>query len=274
MRSSIAVDVLIPSLDRPEGLQRALESVERVREAESQLDLRIHVVDREAGSAAGAAAARNIAAARGSAPYIAFLDDDDEWIAPRLSRAVEILEGQPRVALVAGQARRTSGGNFLPSPLETEHDRDHAALALDCFVCTSTVTLRREDFEAQQGMAEELERAEDYDLWLRLTRDGRRIRLLPEDLAIYSDNTGGLSENPVEMARASLEALRRSAQMPADDRAWRSRVGRLEAVLSHGLSKEGNFSEAIQLSGRALLNSPTSRVAWTSSLRALLRLRR
>jgi glycosyltransferase involved in cell wall biosynthesis len=274
MSFNIAVDVLIPSLDRPEELQRALESVDRVQQAESQLDLRVHVVDREAGSAAGAAAARNIAAAQGKAPYIAFLDDDDQWLSPRLTRAVEILEGEPRVALVAGQAKRTSGGSFLPSSLETEEDRDHAALALDCFVCTSTVTLRRRDYEAVGGMDEELERAEDYALWLRLTRDGGQIRLLPAELALYSDNTGGLSEDPVEMARASLEALRRSAQMPTNDRAWRSRVGRLEAVLSHGLSKDGKFSEALQLSRRALVNSPTARVAWTSSLRALLRLRR
>ena len=274
MSSLTAIDVLVPSLDRPQLLRRALASVEAAQLAEPSLDIRPQVVDRNGGAAAGPAAARNLAAAQGTAPFIAFLDDDDQWLAPRLGRAIEVLKGQPKVALVAGQAHVASGGQFLPFSLEVEEERDHAALALDCFVCTSTVTLRRSDFEEAGGMAEDLWRAEDYDLWLRLTAPGRRVHLLPQALARYDDENEGLGSDPVAMARASLEALGRSARMPDHNRPWRDRLGRLEAVVSHGLSKEGSFSEARSRSLRALVDSPRSRVAWTSALRAVLRIRR
>lgn len=275
MSSRPSVDVLVPSLDRAELLQRALQSIETVRAAEPQLDIQVHVVNREDGADRGPGAARNLAAARGKAEFIAFLDDDDQWLAPRLGRAVELLSKRPRVALVAGDARKTSGGRFLSSPPPSSgEDRDHGSLCLDCSVCTSTATLRRRDFEAVGGMAEDLSRAEDYDLWLRLTASGGRVHLLPDLLAVYDDEGAGLSSDPVAMAEATLEALSRSAQMPERDRLWRDRLGRLQAVVSHGLAHNGQFGEARDLALQAVVGSPTSRVAWTSMVRATLRIRR
>jgi hypothetical protein len=274
MSSRTSVDVLIPSLDRPDELRRALESLDAVARAEPEIDIRPQVIDRERGAAAGPAAARNLAAAQGHAEFIAFLDDDDQWLAPRLGRAIEVLRSRPDVALVCGDARLASGGRFLGIRPETDGDRDHAALALDCFVCSSTVTLRRADFEALGGMAEDLRRAEDYALWLQLTAGGRCIHLLAEPLAVYEDRGERLSSEPVAMAGATLLALKRAAVMPPGDRRWQDRVGRLEAVVSHGLSKEGSFGEARSLALKALAGSPRSRVAWTSVLRASLRIRR
>ena len=117
-------------------------------------------------------------------------------------------------------------------------------------------------------MAEDLDRAEDYDLWLRLTRDGRKVHLLRGPLARYDDGPEGLSADPIAMARATAAVLERSAS-GNNTRAWRDRLGRLEAVASHGASKAGDKSEAWRLALRALGHSPTSRVAWTSLLRAM-----
>ena len=221
----------------------------------------------------GPAAARNLAAGQGQAEFLAFLDDDDEWLTPRLGEAISTLSRQPRVVLVAGDAQLRSGGRFLDSPPPQGGEaRDHGALSLDCSICTSTVTMRRDDFEAVDGFDEELRRAEDYDLWLRLTQDGRRAHLLPRTLTVYEDR-GGLSSDPVAMARATLAVLERSARMPEHDRLWRDRLGRLQAVVSHGLAKEGRFSEARELAFRALAGSPSARVSWTSILRSTLRIR-
>ncbi|MEE2828678.1 MAG: glycosyltransferase [Myxococcota bacterium] len=275
MSSVAAVDVLVPSLDRPEELQRALASIETVREAEPEIEIRVQRVDRSGGAADGPAAARNRAAASGEAEFIALLDDDDQWLAPRLSQAVSLLRAKKHIALVAGNARLTSGGSFLPSPpAEGGEGYDHGALALNCWICSSTVTLRRTDWEEAGGMCEELDRAEDYDLWLRLTSGGRRAHLLPDFLAVYDDQGGGLSADPVAMARATLAALERSARMPERDPRWRDRLGRLQAVVSHGLARQGQFGEARELAVQALAGAPTARVAWTSLIRATLQLRR
>jgi len=273
MTATAAVDVLIPTFGRADGLKRALASVEEVRAAEPDLDLRVHVVDAEP-ERLGPAAARNRAAALGEAPYLALLDDDDRWIAPRLGAAIEVLAHRPEFALVAGDAALASGGRFLPLPPTPGEARDHGALALDCSVCTSTVTLRRADWEAVGGMNEALDRAEDYDLWLRLTADGRRVALVPGALAAYDDSGDGLSRDPVAMARATLNALTGSARMPERDPQWRSRLGRLHAVVAHGLAKEGRFAEARIEARVAMEHAPTARVAWTSMARAVLRLQR
>jgi len=264
-----AVDVLIPSLDRPGKLRRALASVEAVQRAEPGIEIRPQVIDRAQGSAAGPAAARNRAAAQGHAEYIAFLDDDDEWLAPRLGAAIEVLATRPDVALIAGDAELTSGGRFLKLSRGAEEDHSHRALSLDCFVCTSTVTMRRKDFEAMAGMSEDLWRAEDYDLWLRLTRGGRRVHLIRESIARYEDTDEGLSSDPLEMARSTLTALERSAA-PQQSLPWNDRLGRLEAVVSHGLSKSGKGTEGRSLAFQALRHSPRAKVAWTSVFRSFL----
>lgn len=279
------VDVLIPSRRGGPSLQRALESVEEVRAAEPGLRIEVFVEGDPDGR--GAAATRNRAVRRGRGDWLALLDDDDRWLAPRLSRAVAILTERPEIALVCGDATLASGGRFLPSPpCPGGEGRDHGSLALGWPVCASTVTLRREDWQAAGGMNEAFERAEDYELWLRLTSTGRRIHVLPDALAWRSEGEG-LSADGIAMAAATLDALALSARMPEGERAfgkythmtegvrtWRDRRGRLRGVLAHGLAKDGEFGPAMKQAVAAVSEAPTARVAWTALVRAALRLRR
>ena len=188
---SAAVDVLVPTRGRPASLELALASIDRTAAAEPDLDVRVHVLD-AAPEGLGPAAARNAAARLGDAPYLALLDDDDAWVAPRLGPAIELLDTRPEIALTAGDAALSSGGRFLPLPPTPGESRDHGALALDCSVCTSTVTLRRTDWEAAGGMDESLDLfAIDY----RPSIDGRTASdLVPADLDIidrHRDETAG-----------------------------------------------------------------------------------
>jgi glycosyltransferase involved in cell wall biosynthesis len=267
---SVAVDVLVPTLDRARALAEALTSVEQVRAAEPGIELRVHVIDRAGGSAAGVAAARNLAAARGSAPFLALLDDDDRWLAPRLSRAIAVLEDRPEVVAVAGDAELASGGRFWRGS-STDEGRDliHRNLLLDCGVCTSTVTLRRRDWERAGGMDERLERAEDYEMWLRLTRPGRPIHVLPDRLAWRDDRGDGLSSDPVAMATATLVALDLSGLAPDGQPGLRDRIGRLKAVRAHGMARDGERRAALTLALDAIRHAPGAKVAWTALARAL-----
>lgn len=279
-----AVDVLVPTRDRA-AAAGAIASVEAAATAEPELDVRLHVVEDPEGR--GPAWARNRAAEAGDAPYIALLDDDDAWLAPRLGRAIEVLRKRDPIVLVAGDAIDDRGRRFLPSqPPPGGEGRDHGSLALDCTICTSTVTVRRADWEAAGGMDESFACAEDYDLWLRLTRDGRRAHLLPDPLVRRGPDR--LSADPVAMAAATLRALESSAHMPEGDehvvanrhsraaegiRVWRDRRGRLRGVWAHGLAKSGEFGPALEQAVRAVREAPAARVAWTSLIRASLRIR-
>lgn len=280
------VDVLIPTRGSSPTLQRALDSVDAVRAAEPDLDLRVQVF--EDAQLEGPAHARNRAAEQGSAEFIALLDDDDRWFSPRLARAIDILQRQDRIVLVCGDAELGSGGRFLENqPTAGGEGRDHGALALDCSVCTSTVTLRRADWQAAGGMDTAFRHAEDYEFWLRLTRDGRRAHVLPDLLAWRDDQRPSLSDDALAMVEATLRALSQSADMPEGDdvlgertrhtegvRTWLDRRGRLRGVYSHGLAKRGDFLPALEQSLLAIKEAPTARVAWTSLIRAGLRLKR
>ena len=49
------------------------------------------------------AAARTLGAARANAPYVAFADDDSWWAPGALTRAADVLDAFPRLALIAGR---------------------------------------------------------------------------------------------------------------------------------------------------------------------------
>jgi cellulose synthase/poly-beta-1,6-N-acetylglucosamine synthase-like glycosyltransferase len=61
------------------------------------------------------AAARNVGAARAATRYVAFSDDDSWWEPGSLGRAVAVLDGNPRVGLVA--ARTLVGAAGVPDPV-------------------------------------------------------------------------------------------------------------------------------------------------------------
>ena len=271
------VDVILPSYRRPDALARALESVEAVRRATaSWADIRVQVVDESEGSAAGPSAARNQAVAKGDAEFIAFLDDDDLWLPVRLDAAVSLLQERDDLGIVCGDARLASGGLFL-GPERRRGDHHHRDLTLDSFVCTSTVTMRRSDWDAAGGMDESLRLAEDYDLYLRVTRYGLRIHVLDEIVAVYTDTGEGIGRDCGLMAAATLDVLSKSGfpGFTKDEPNWAQRLGRLNGAAAHWVMRErGDFAEGRRLALLAVGGAPRDKIAWTALIRSVLKTKR
>ena len=253
------VDVIVPSFRRPDALKRALASVEEVRAAtESWADVRVQVVDESEGSGDGPSAARNRAVAKGSAEFLAFLDDDDLWLPRRLDAAIATLQARDDVGLVCGDAKLASGGLFLGSE-RRRGDHHHRDLTLDSFVCTSTVTMRRAEWDAAGGMDESVRLAEDYDLYLRVTRYGLRIHVMDEILAVYTDTGEGIGRDCGMMAAATLDALSRSGfpGFTKDEPNWARRLGILNGAAAHWVMRErGDFAEGRRLALLAVGGAP------------------
>lgn len=269
----IQVDVLIPSVGRS-SLEQARASTQRALLPSDEVELILHVV--EDPKRLGPAWARNQAARQGSAAFLALLDDDDVWLPGRLTGALRVLQARPEVAFVCGEALPREGGLFLAGdPRGTGRpqtispgDHTHGDLADDCFVAASSVTLRRADWEEANGMPEQLKQAEDYALWLALTRGGRPVHVLPDALCrLRAGTTFGASDDAGEAARSSLAALRGFA---APETVTNARVGTLLATQALHARRAGRRSESQSLALESLRRHPRSVLGWKAALRSLL----
>lgn len=187
------VTVVMPTFRRSSMLERAIESVK----AQTRPDWELFVIDDNGAGTPdqlkteafmrrfddeprieyvvhdtnlGACAARNTGIRRSSAPFIAFLDDDDVWYPFKLARQLEILEAMgPDVGLVYGgitvvdpEGRRTD--RLADGKAHTwEHLWRRNGVGT-----TSVVLCRRSALTEIGGFDERLPSMQDYDLYVRL----------------------------------------------------------------------------------------------------------
>jgi GT2 family glycosyltransferase len=137
---------------------------------------------------AGPARARNIGIAAAAGAWIAFLDDDDEfmpdkidtvaWALERLGEAADVLYHPARIVMVNEGVVYTS----RPRAAEGADAMYRALLVRNTVGGTPMVVARRDSLLAVGAFDESLAALEDYELWLRLARQGARFRLLPQAL--------------------------------------------------------------------------------------------
>lgn len=131
----------------------------------------------------GVARARNIAVQSAQGMYCANLDVDDLACAERLKRQVEILEGHPEVVAVGGgidavMLKHDAWTRVLRRKtrrIQLPFRHDDMALFLRSVlspIAHSTLTFRKAAFEEVGGYREAMEKAEDFDLILRLSLRG------------------------------------------------------------------------------------------------------
>lgn len=255
------VSVVIPSRERPRVVQDAVRSALAQRGVRVEVcvvddgsdpplqlppdlasDGRVSVVRHR--SARGPAAARNAGLRETTGALVAFLDDDDVWLAGKLARQVEALRADgPGTVMAACGFELWDGRELIASVLPSPAVNHGALLAHPC-LWPSTVLVRRETIEAAGGFDESLRRVEDWETWLRISDRGR-IACLPEVLVDRR-----WSPLPLPAARAARSAIAqtleaRLARLPPRDAArLRARRQTDDGVL---LARLGRRSEALSL---------------------------
>ena len=216
--------VVIPAKNAAAFIDRALASVQ----AQSAPALEVVVVDDGSTDATaaicqsrgvrvvylsesrGPSAARNCGVAATTAPLIAFLDADDEWMPTHTQELLRIVSLNG-VAFAASDAERFGTETGLISHgLSSRSGLDLPdLLILENPIIQSAVMIRRSAFDAAGGYDESLRYSEDYDLWNRLLDFGRfgyvetatvRRRMHPAQLT---------ATNRPELVRSSSEVRRR-----------------------------------------------------------------
>ena len=127
-------------------------------------------VTRQPGAGLTAALARALALAR--APLVARLDADDLALPERLARQTAFLAAHPDVGLLGTAAREVDAGGreiAVVRPPESDGAIRRMLIRRNAFV-HSSVMMRRAAAERAGGYDATIPVAQDYDLWMRLSR--------------------------------------------------------------------------------------------------------
>ena len=158
----------------------------------------------------GPSSARNAGVAESFGDWIAFLDADDEWHPEKLERQLRLAKGD--VVLVATDWSRDAVRAPAPEPVPTTVLPTSKILLLNRFQ-TSTVLLRRDAFTAAGGFDSSLDGVEDWDMWLRASREGRVVKL-DWPFVRYTDVATSYSKALDRVYRAGRTMLQRELGAP------------------------------------------------------------
>ncbi len=209
------VTVVIPTFGRPELVVRAIKSVlaqtmgdlelivvidgndpATLAAVDTMTDLRLRRVVRQVPGGPGVA--RNTGALAGSGEWVAFLDDDDEWLPEKLERQLAMVQADgsidsARLALVTLTRVLTPQGPFIrptepftgDRPLdEWMFDRRSWLKGGQSFLQTSSFMLPRALFEKLLFADSRLH--EDWELMLRAVKEhGCTLLTAPDPLVVH-----------------------------------------------------------------------------------------
>jgi hypothetical protein len=236
---SLRVSVIVPTRNRPESVARAVRSAleqalpphevvvvvdgpdsATVGVLEDIGDSRVVII--ELAENGGAARARNMGVSNSTGEWVAFLDDDDEWLPGKLrAQAISVVSGTDvqHLVLATGVERKgDSASDWWPlrSPSPQERVSDYLFVRRrpgEGFLQTSTIMLRRE-FAMARPFPEHLRIHEDYDWFIELDKAGARFQVVLEPLVIVNAASArtSLSSN-VQWETSLAWALSRKSDM-------------------------------------------------------------
>jgi len=183
------------------------------RELESTLERYLDRITYLKQANRGAAAARNAGLAVARGEFVAFLDGDDLWFSNFLSEQMAFIRSDAGYDLVYADGINFGDPVYAGRRnMETNPSRGEvnflSLLRADCNVITSTVVARRELIAQVGYFDEDFPNSQDFDLWLRLAKDGRaRISYQRKVLVKRRIYQGSLASDPTKSFAGEIRVL-------------------------------------------------------------------
>ena len=258
------VSVIIPTLNRINTLQRAIDSVI----AQSFKSIEIIVVDNGSSDGSvkmlnkyypivklihehkvGVSASRNKGIKYASSPWIAFLDSDDAWDQKKLEKQINLLlNSHDKYRLIHTNEIWIRNGKKINQM--KKHQKFGGYIFNECLslccVSPSSVLIDRSIFDDIGLFNENLPVCEDYDMWLRICSK-EEVLFLDEKLTLkYGGHKDQLSKSHWGMDRfrvSSIENLILNYDLNTDqkNKSMATLIKKLKIIIN-GAKKRNNSS--------------------------------
>lgn len=257
--------VIIPSYNRYQTLCRALDSVLAqslpaqeiivVDDASTQVEyttlaetypmVRIYRQTQNRG----VSACRNQGIHLANAPWLAFLDDDDEWFANKLKIQAEQLAQYPSYKICHCDEQWIRNGQFV-NPMHKHRKQGGWVLQANlplCAISPSAVVIHQTIFQHIGYFDESLPACEDYDLWLRITAHYPVLYIDQQLLRKYGGHADQLSKKYWGMDRFRIKSLinllATTSLTSQDEHAVRKTLQQKIAIYLQGAKKRQKCAE-------------------------------
>lgn len=258
------ISVIIPVHNRAEWIAETINTVR----SQSQPPFEIIVVDDGSDTALdscladhldaitlirlpenqGVSAARNAGAECAKGNYLAFLDSDDHWAPKKLAEQLSYLQQHPY--LVALQCEEIWIRNGVRVNAHKHHQKKAGWIwqhCLErCLITPSAIVIKTQVYKQLGGFDERMLACEDYDLWLRLSRQ-YPVGLSPYQGVIkHGGHEDQLSQRHPAMDRFRIYALLKALLVEKDatyQQALLDILTKKITILCLGAKKRGLESE-------------------------------
>ncbi len=195
------MDVIVVN-DYPEDADLVQEIARMIGRHEKKRQITYLVMERNGG----ACRARNRALGASQSDYIAFLDDDDEWLPDKIELEVDEALRHPEAALIYCNAclqddeKKKRKRRFRS--VQKSGDLFSALLERNVIGSCSYPLFRTDELKALNGFREDMPALQDWELYLRIAKD-HEIFYVPKPLVIYHYHEGErISGNPEKRIEA------------------------------------------------------------------------
>lgn len=219
------VSVIIPVYNRSTQLRAAIVSVinQTFKDFEliiiddgSTVDIKSfipedHRIKRLRQKNSGVSAARNAGIKLAQGKYICFLDSDDTWLPKKLEKQFQYMTENKDCLISQTEDIWIRNGKRVNS--HKKHQKKSGNIFFDslaiCLISPSAVMIKKELLGKVGLFDETLPACEDYDLWLRITKD-YPVGLIAEPLIVrYAGHADQLSQKYPIMDRFRIKSLQK-----------------------------------------------------------------
>ncbi|OGV36011.1 MAG: glycosyl transferase [Legionellales bacterium RIFCSPHIGHO2_12_FULL_35_11] len=196
------ITVAVPSYNQGRFLEQALSSIAMQNvpheifvmdggSNDNSLDIIKKWQDKIAGFRShkdnGQSAAINEAIAKGSAPYVCWLNSDDWFLEGAFEKLLNALQNNHTSSAVYGRAWNVREKDNNKTPIWVE-PFSRNRLALRCIISQPATLIRRSAWEEVAGLNASLHMAMDYDLWWRLFKAAGPLTMVDEFVAVNREH--------------------------------------------------------------------------------------